>query len=190
MPIPSSLPNRIRFSWPSPQQRAEATAGPATPWQPAATPAATPKRAVFFWTVALAFCGITLAVVIALIVHVLTTPRHTAETLQAAPATAAVVPAKRTPILSAVALTAKPAAIPSRPAPPPVPVEPPPAPLLAGPAPGGCPVPAGPASAPQNYGTRVSFVASPAEAEQLAGKEQKLVFVLHISGNFEDSHFT
>ena len=40
------------------------------------------------------------------------------------------------------------------------------------------------------YGTSVHFYASPSDAAKQALKEQKLVFVLHVSGNFEDSEFT
>jgi len=41
-----------------------------------------------------------------------------------------------------------------------------------------------------SYGTTVEFVDSPAEAARLAKKQGKLVFVLHVSGNFEDPRFT
>lgn len=41
-----------------------------------------------------------------------------------------------------------------------------------------------------NHGTSVTFVDSPSEAAQQARKEQKLVFVLHVSGHFEDPRFT
>jgi hypothetical protein len=41
-----------------------------------------------------------------------------------------------------------------------------------------------------SYGTTVEFVDSPAEAAKIAKKEGKLVFVLHVSGNFEDPRFT
>jgi hypothetical protein len=41
-----------------------------------------------------------------------------------------------------------------------------------------------------SFGTQVEFVESPAEAAKLAKKEEKLVFVLHVSGNFEDPRFT
>jgi hypothetical protein len=40
------------------------------------------------------------------------------------------------------------------------------------------------------HGTSVNFLASPSEAAQKADKEQKLVFVLHVSGNFETPEFT
>jgi hypothetical protein len=40
------------------------------------------------------------------------------------------------------------------------------------------------------YGTTVEFVATPREAAEIAKKEQKLVFVLHISGLFEDPKLT
>jgi hypothetical protein len=49
----------------------------------------------------------------------------------------------------------------------------------------GCPV--GPT---QNYGTRVTFLGSPNDAARQAEAAHKLVFVLHISGNFEDRQFT
>ncbi len=41
-----------------------------------------------------------------------------------------------------------------------------------------------------DYGTSVHFVASPAEAAKQAQKEEKLVFVLHVSGHFEDPGIT
>jgi hypothetical protein len=40
------------------------------------------------------------------------------------------------------------------------------------------------------HGTSVAFVSTPAEASRLAGREGKLVFLLHVSGHFEDSCFT
>ena len=40
------------------------------------------------------------------------------------------------------------------------------------------------------HGTKVEFVDTPKEAAEIAKKEQKLVFVLHVSGNFEDPRFT
>ena len=42
----------------------------------------------------------------------------------------------------------------------------------------------------QTYGTSVTFLASPEEAMRVAQREHKLVFVLHVSGNFEESCFT
>jgi hypothetical protein len=39
-------------------------------------------------------------------------------------------------------------------------------------------------------GTAVDFVASPEQAMARAKSEHKLVFVLHVSGNFEDPGFT
>ena len=41
-----------------------------------------------------------------------------------------------------------------------------------------------------NHGTSVDFVSTPSEAAQQAKKEQKLVFVLHVSGHFEDPKLT
>lgn len=40
------------------------------------------------------------------------------------------------------------------------------------------------------FGTAVEFVDSPREAAALARKQEKLVFVLHVSGHFEDPQFT
>ena len=42
----------------------------------------------------------------------------------------------------------------------------------------------------RTYGTQVAFVNSPIEAARKALKERKLLFVLHLSGNFEDKKFT
>ncbi len=41
-----------------------------------------------------------------------------------------------------------------------------------------------------DYGTEVKFVDSAMEASKLAVKQEKLVFVLHVSGNFEESKYT
>ena len=40
------------------------------------------------------------------------------------------------------------------------------------------------------FGTTIDFVDTPKEAAAQAKKEEKLVFVLHVSGNFEDPRFT
>ncbi len=40
------------------------------------------------------------------------------------------------------------------------------------------------------YGTSVIFADSPAEAAKQALKEEKLVFILHVSGEFEESGLT
>jgi hypothetical protein len=42
----------------------------------------------------------------------------------------------------------------------------------------------------ENYGTQVLFLNNPTAAEEAARSEKKLLFVMHISGNFEDSCFT
>jgi hypothetical protein len=42
----------------------------------------------------------------------------------------------------------------------------------------------------ESFGTRVEFVRNPTDAARLAREENKLMFVLHISGNFEDDKFT
>jgi hypothetical protein len=41
-----------------------------------------------------------------------------------------------------------------------------------------------------HYGTSVDFFSSPSVAAAQAKKEQKLVFVVHVSGHFEDPKFT
>jgi len=40
------------------------------------------------------------------------------------------------------------------------------------------------------HGTTIEFMDSPKDAATWAKKEGKLVFVLHVSGNFEDPRFT
>ena len=40
------------------------------------------------------------------------------------------------------------------------------------------------------FGTTIDFVDTPKDAAALAKKQEKLVFVLHVSGNFEDPRFT
>jgi hypothetical protein len=40
------------------------------------------------------------------------------------------------------------------------------------------------------FGTTIDFVDTPKEAAAQAKKAEKLVFVLHVSGNFEDPRFT
>ena len=42
----------------------------------------------------------------------------------------------------------------------------------------------------ENHGTSIDFLDTPTEAAKQAKKESKLVFVLHVSGNFEDPRFT
>ena len=52
-------------------------------------------------------------------------------------------------------------------------------------------VPAAPVSAGcGKHGTEVAFVDTPSQAAVQAKKEQKLVFVLHLSGHFDDPKFT
>lgn len=49
----------------------------------------------------------------------------------------------------------------------------------------------GPANAGVNtYGTAIKFNGNPLQAADEAGRDKRLVFVLHISGNFEDDRFT
>ena len=42
----------------------------------------------------------------------------------------------------------------------------------------------------QTYGTSVKWTGSPSEAAAKAKADEKLVFVLHVSGHFEDPKFT
>lgn len=42
----------------------------------------------------------------------------------------------------------------------------------------------------ETFGTAVRFQRNVAEAGQLAGSQHKLLFLLHVSGNFEDTGFT
>ena len=41
-----------------------------------------------------------------------------------------------------------------------------------------------------SHGTTIEFVDTPNDAAKQAKKEGKLVFVLHVSGHFEDPRFT
>ena len=50
--------------------------------------------------------------------------------------------------------------------------------------------PAADADAASCHGTAVHFVNTPSEAAKQAKKEEKLVFVLHVSGQFEDPGIT
>ena len=53
--------------------------------------------------------------------------------------------------------------------------------------------PAKPQAAPScsgDYGTNIEFDDTPQEAAKRALKEEKLVFVLHVSGHFEDPKLT
>jgi len=74
-------------------------------------------------------------------------------------------------------------------APPPAPrfvapINPAPAPLVD-------PVPAtNAAPACSNYGTAVTFLENPPDAFRQAAKENKLVLMVHVSGNFDDPAFT
>ncbi len=59
------------------------------------------------------------------------------------------------------------------------------------------PPPPAPVKAPQKtlppcetYGTSIEFARNPSEGARRASQERKLMFVLHLSGNFEDSKFT
>jgi hypothetical protein len=56
------------------------------------------------------------------------------------------------------------------------------------PAPPPEPAPARPAG--ETYGTSVLFLNNPEQAARVALQEAKLLFVLHVSGNFEESCFT
>ena len=42
----------------------------------------------------------------------------------------------------------------------------------------------------QAYGTSVVFASSPTQAAKMAIEQEKLVFVLHVSGVFEESKYT
>ena len=42
----------------------------------------------------------------------------------------------------------------------------------------------------ETFGTTVEFVRNPLEAARVAGQEQKLTFILHVSGDFEEARFT
>jgi hypothetical protein len=95
-----------------------------------------------------------------------------------APALIAPEPEPRPPLLDR--LVAAPAALPElteasiAPEPRPAPVVP----------------PAPPRACVTKLGTQIDFVADPPEAFKRAGEQNKLVFMIHLSGNFEDKEFT
>jgi hypothetical protein len=47
-----------------------------------------------------------------------------------------------------------------------------------------------PHPAGETYGTQVLFLNNPEVAAEMARRDKKLLFIMHISGNFEDSCFT
>ena len=53
-----------------------------------------------------------------------------------------------------------------------------------------CKAPACRSCGKETYGTSIEFVSSPRAAAEQATKEEKLVFVLHVSGHFEDPGVT
>jgi hypothetical protein len=61
--------------------------------------------------------------------------------------------------------------------------------LFAGPAAASDP-PAATEESCGSFGTAVEFVDTPKKAAELAKAQEKLVFVLHVSGHFEDPRFT
>jgi hypothetical protein len=67
------------------------------------------------------------------------------------------------------------------------PANPPASPKGSGPAP---PEAQPSALARRLHGTSVAFVSTPAEATRLAGRDGKLLFLLHVSGHLEDPDFT
>ncbi len=62
--------------------------------------------------------------------------------------------------------------------------------LLAGTAQAGKPAKPADEAVCGDYGTSVQFFKTPSEAATQAKKDQKLVFVLHVSGEFEKPDFT
>jgi hypothetical protein len=113
------------------------------------------------------------------------------------PATTAVVPPEVPGVAEPAPMPVPEPEPPARPLPPepvaimtplPPPIDiPPPAP----PAP---PQPAAPVAAERpvdhRYGTSIEFVDNPTDAAEQALKEKKLLFVLHVAGNFEKDCFT
>jgi hypothetical protein len=45
-------------------------------------------------------------------------------------------------------------------------------------------------AARETFGTAVGFVRNPLEAARIAAQEQKLLFLLHVSGSFDDAGLT
>ncbi len=42
----------------------------------------------------------------------------------------------------------------------------------------------------EKFGTSITWKGTPTDAAVLAKKQEKLLFILHVSGNFEDAKFT
>ncbi len=128
----------------------------------------------------LAAAGVALVLVgAALAGAALPTPERSSDPAGVAePPGAAIVPAPVVAVNLPAPAPAAPARVPETPAEEDAP-PPPTAPAQPEPRPAG-----------QTYGTRVTFLASPEEAMRVARREHKLVFVLHVSGNFEESCFT
>jgi hypothetical protein len=96
-------------------------------------------------------------------------PAAAAPAAETAPAPASIDPGEARPPLPGVPPRTAPAA---EPAPEPVPADPPKTPRC------------------DRFGTAIDFVRSPAVAFAQAGREGKLVLVLHLAGHFEDPGFT
>jgi hypothetical protein len=149
-----------------------------------------PRQPLLCWPVIVVASGLILAVVFGLSMFILSSPRSAADgKVEAAvpAATLAETPPPRLRSLAEVPVVARTPA-PAAAAPAPAPVR---EPSAASAEAAACSVD-GPAAcgAPQTYGTSVAFLGSPEEAARQAKQEQKLVYVIHISGNFEDSRFT
>lgn len=178
------------------------------PVAPAPPPAAAPKPALVHWRPVVVVGGLALLLVGVLIAWLATHPprRDSGATPPAVEVPAVAIHPTPTPLAAPVVAPPRPvvsvvvAAAPVV-APPPVAVKPAAADDLTPPEedePEPAPEPAKEtAAAPpapdkrgETYGTRVLFLNSPAEAARTARKEEKLLFVLHVSGNFEESCFT
>jgi len=150
------------------------------------------KQSLIYWPAVAVAAAFTVILVGGLSVWALCQPRPSAGKAQEMPVRSAIAQASEREVSAdrpaAVALPAVAPAAKEAPAAPPAPSEPA-APLAGGEV---CPVDidAPLSGTPQNYGTSVSFLGTPVEAARQAKREQKLMLVLHVAGNFEDSCFT
>jgi len=188
---------------------------PSTPWwhSPPAKKAGEP--AGINWSAILASISVSFALVVSVVAWIVTHPNKTAKSVESP--RVAVIPSGSEIRVRPAACSISPAAreevdeieiipaihrpdwkekianpfLPIAEAPPPLP---PPASRPTPPQPQPEPKPAAPQAAPQpageTYGTQVLFLNNQEAAADLAKRDHKLLFVMHISGNFEDSCFT
>jgi hypothetical protein len=194
--MPTNSEVHVCSAPPSPGPRRSAIAGagripPSVPLRPGRSP-------IVYWPIVGGAAVLTLTLVFAATAWVLNQPQPAAaqstepSARAAAPILAlAMPPAPRQEPLAITTPTGDPPG-PPKTSPPASPALVDPTKEIQVPAPAVCAVNEnGPACAEtQSYGTSVAFLNTPAEAAAKAQRDRKLLFLLHVAGNFEDSRFT